>query len=195
MKGSIYIFHGLFWSVFLLRSFRNKEPAAATEPAPATATVHKTRRAWPALLVHSLGFGLMYMGVNAVVFTPHDVPRLFDVSPAIGASVILLGAAIFGWALLVFESWRILAKLDEGHRLCTRGPFRFVRNPIYLACDLLALGSFLWIPNVATLAGVLFMHLGGELRARAEEKLLAQAFGDEYGRYRAATGRFFPKLV
>jgi protein-S-isoprenylcysteine O-methyltransferase Ste14 len=137
----------------------------------------------------------MYMGINAVVFTPHDVPRLFEIPPAIGASVILLGGAIFGWALLVFESWRILAKLDQGHRLCTRGPFRFVRNPIYLACDLLALGSFLWIPNVATLAGVLFMHLGGELRARAEEKVLAEAFGEEYGRYRAATGRFFPKLV
>lgn len=195
MKGSIYIFHGLFWGVFFLRSARKKEPATSAEAPPTTASVHKTRRAWPALLVHALGFGTMYMGINAVVFTPGEVPRFFTISPAIGASVILLGGAIFGWALLVFDSWRILAKLDEGHRLCTRGPFRFIRNPIYLACDLLALGSFLCIPNVATLAGIVLMHLGGELRARAEEKVLAEAFGDEYGRYRAATGRFFPKLV
>jgi protein-S-isoprenylcysteine O-methyltransferase Ste14 len=38
------------------------------------------------------------------------------------------------------------------------------------------------------------MHLGGEWRARTEEKLLAEAFGEDYAAYRERTGRFLPKL-
>ena len=38
------------------------------------------------------------------------------------------------------------------------------------------------------------MHLGSELRTRTEEKLLEPAFGDEYRRHRARTGRFLPKI-
>jgi protein-S-isoprenylcysteine O-methyltransferase Ste14 len=188
MKDLVYLFHGIFWSTFLLRFLPRRTPEARFEVRPETTAVHKTRRAWPALIVHSIGFGAMYSGIDWVMFAPLKPKLLFALPPAIGASAIL------AWALVVFDSWRILAKLDQGHRLCTRGPFRYVRNPIYLACDLLALGSFLWLPNEATLVGFVFMHLGGELRARAEEKVLTEAFGDDYRRYRESTGRFLPRF-
>jgi protein-S-isoprenylcysteine O-methyltransferase Ste14 len=194
MKDLVYLFHGIFWSTFLLRFLPRRTPEARFEVRPETTAVHKTRRAWPALIVHSIGFGAMYSGIDWVMFAPLKPKLLFALPPAIGASAILAGAAILAWALVVFDSWRILAKLDQGHRLCTRGPFRYVRNPIYLACDLLALGSFLWLPNEATLVGFVFMHLGGELRARAEEKVLTEAFGDDYRRYRESTGRFLPRF-
>jgi protein-S-isoprenylcysteine O-methyltransferase Ste14 len=194
MKDLVYLFHGIFWSTFLLRFVRRRTSEARAEVRPETTSVHKARRAWPTLIVHSIGFGAMYSGIDWVMFAPVKPQLLFALPPAIGGSVILAGAAILAWALVVFDSWRILAKLDQGHRLCTRGPFRYVRNPIYLACDLLALGSFLWLPNEATLVGFVFMHLGGELRARAEEKVLAEAFGDDYRRYRESTGRFLPRF-
>jgi protein-S-isoprenylcysteine O-methyltransferase Ste14 len=194
MKSLVYVFHGIFWSTFLLRAIRRGKREAIGEVRSASTSSHKTRRAWPALFVHAIGFGAMYTGIDGVMSAPIEPKLLFEIPPAIGASIILLGAAILAWALVVFDSWRILAKLDQGHRLCTRGPYQFVRNPIYLACDLLALGSFLWIPTWETLCGVVFMHLGGELRARAEEKVLVEAFGDDYRRYREITGRFLPKV-
>jgi protein-S-isoprenylcysteine O-methyltransferase Ste14 len=134
----------------------------------------------------------MYTGLDHVAFSTREVSRLLHIPPFVGAAAILAGAAIAAWALVVFDSWRILAKLEPDHRLCTRGPYRFVRNPIYLACDLLAIGSFLWVPTWETLAGVFLMHLGGELRARTEERLLDSAFGEEYRGYRERTGRFLP---
>ena len=69
-----------------------------------------------------------------------------------------------------------------------------MRHPIYLACDLLALGTFLWIPTWTTLAGLLLMLLGAELRARAEERLLLDVFGEEYRVYRERSGRFLPRI-
>jgi protein-S-isoprenylcysteine O-methyltransferase Ste14 len=38
------------------------------------------------------------------------------------------------------------------------------------------------------------MVLGSDLRGRAEEKLLARAFGDSYSSYRARTRRFVPNI-
>jgi hypothetical protein len=57
---------------------------------------------------------------------------------------------------------------------------------------LLAAGSFLWIPNALVLAGMLLVFLAGDLRARAEEKVLAAAFGDRYRDYAARVKRFVP---
>lgn len=193
MRGLIYLFHGLFWTAFLVRLLRKKPAPLPNEPA--SARPRSTARAGPVLLVHALAFAAMYGGIGSAVNSPTPVRRLFSLAWPFGATVIVLGASLFAWSLAVFDSWRVLAKIDRGHRLCTRGPYRYVRNPIYVACDLLALGTFLWIPTWFTLAAVALMHLGSDLRARTEEKLLEEAFGEEYRSYRRRTGRFFPRLA
>jgi protein-S-isoprenylcysteine O-methyltransferase Ste14 len=98
------------------------------------------------------------------------------------------------WALAHFASWRLRAKVDVGHRLATEGPFRHIRHPIYAGLDLLAIGSALWVPTLTLWAAALLMFVGGDLRARAEERLLRQVFGAAYDDYRARTSRFVPGL-
>jgi protein-S-isoprenylcysteine O-methyltransferase Ste14 len=135
----------------------------------------------------------MYAGIGAVV-NGASVPLLFHLPWPIGALTILLGAAIIAWALYVFESWRCLAKLDTHHKLCTIGPYAHLRHPIYLACDLLAIGSFLWLPTITTGVGMIAMIITGDVRARREEKVLRETFGDEYRRYERAVKRYVPGL-
>jgi protein-S-isoprenylcysteine O-methyltransferase Ste14 len=48
------------------------------------------------------------------------------------------------------------------------------------------------VPTPITWTGFVLMVIGGDLRARSEEKLLEQAFGDRYRAYRARTRRFVP---
>jgi len=103
-------------------------------------------------------------------------------------------AALLAWALLVFRSWRLLARIERGHQLCTTGPFRLVRHPIYLAFTLLAVGTFLWAPTVLVLVGVALVALTGDLRARTEERLLCEVFGDEYRQYQGRVPRTIPGL-
>jgi protein-S-isoprenylcysteine O-methyltransferase Ste14 len=93
-----------------------------------------------------------------------------------------------------FRSWRFAAKLDEGHRLATGGPFGFVRHPIYLGLALIGFGTFLWAPTILVLGGFVLLAVTGDMRARAEEVILRQAFGADYESYSAKTKRFLPGL-
>jgi protein-S-isoprenylcysteine O-methyltransferase Ste14 len=144
--------------------------------------------------VHGLAFAVLFYGVGRVVWNrnvPFDPPAW---RVAVGVAIIAIGAVLMCWARVSFASWRIRAQLDAGHRLATSGPFAMIRNPIYQAMNLLALGTAIWVNDAGAWLGVVLMALGGALRARAEEPLLEQAFGELYREYRKKTWRFVPGL-
>jgi protein-S-isoprenylcysteine O-methyltransferase Ste14 len=76
-----------------------------------------------------------------------------------------------------------------------RGPYRYVRNPMYSGIFLLgpslglALGTWL-LPIAAT---VMFLILAR--RTRIEEMYLIAHFGDQYREYMTRVGRFFPRFT
>ncbi len=124
------------------------------------------------------------------------IPRpCADVVPrsAHRGSIVMLSSGVLGvWALVSFRSWRVLAKIERGHQLATQGPFRTLRHPIYMAMNLLALGTALWVPTIIVWAAFVLMTIGSDIRARAEETLLERAFGASYRQYRLRTWRFVP---
>lgn len=195
MNGLIYVFHGVFWSAFLARAVRKRREAMPTSSVSAEALPLGARVFLSARIVfvlHGIGFGFLYAGIAEVVLGRYPVPEFFHLHWGVGALLILLAAATFASALYVFDSWRLLAKIDEGHKLCTRGPYSYLRHPIYLACHLLAIGTFLWMPTVTVGMGTTLMLIAGDLRARAEEKVLRRSFGEEYRRYEASVKRYVP---
>jgi len=144
-------------------------------------------------VVHFLSFGLLYFGLAQAVI-PNRVPEWFPGQRIVGAFLIASGTALAIWALVYFRSWRIRAKLDQGHQLATGGPFRLIRHPIYMAMNLFALGTAVWVPTAFEWVAFALMVLGSDLRARAEEKLLETSFGEPYRSYRARTRRFIPGI-
>jgi len=90
-------------------------------------------------------------------------------------------------------SWRIGVDFEERTDLITHGPFRWVRNPIYSAMVLMALGVTLLVPNVFTIAGLALFLVAVELQVRiVEEPYLLEVHGDSYRHWAAQTGRFAP---
>ena len=176
----------------MLSRFAPKRSAAADASPPAQPQVARRARALVAL--HGAGFFAMYYGIGQSVAAPARVRLLWSPQPIAGAALILAGAALVGWTMRVFRSWRFQARIDAGHRLSTDGPFAWVRHPIYAALDLLALGSLVWIPTPWTAAGALLMAVMGDVRARGEEKVLAAAFGEEYRRYATTVRLFIPGI-
>ena len=76
--------------------------------------------------------------------------------------------------------------------LVTSGPYRYVRNPIYLgaftfiiALALVSSNWFLLVPNIFIIA-IVYMQVDGE------EKMLLARFGDEYRNYMKRTPRIIP---
>jgi protein-S-isoprenylcysteine O-methyltransferase Ste14 len=197
MDFAIYGVHVAFWSAFAITrvvlSARDDRAAAAPPSAPITARARTAPLSRAVLAVHMLAFGVMYFGIGQAVI-PHLVPDWFAGQRLVGALVIVCGAALMSWSLVYFSSWRFRAKLDEGHQLATGGPFSLLRHPIYVGLNLLALGTALWVPTPIVWAALALMVIGGDLRARAEERLLEQSFGDAYRAYTSRTKRFVPGI-
>jgi protein-S-isoprenylcysteine O-methyltransferase Ste14 len=190
----LYALHAGFWIAFAIaRLFARARAGAtsATPAAPAASTEASVRFSRLILAPHIVAFGLMYWGIDAAVFH-RAVPEWLAGQRVLGASIILAGAALTVWALLYFRSWRFRAKLDAGHELATGGPFHFLRHPIYMGLNLLAIGTAVWIPTPIMLASAALMLIGSDIRARAEEGILLSAFGDSYREYSARTQRFLP---
>jgi protein-S-isoprenylcysteine O-methyltransferase Ste14 len=190
----IYGAHGTFWMAFgvtlvvlRMRFGRDREEAVA----PAAGESHTAHHSRALVAFHAVAFGVMYFGIANAVFG-RRVPVWFAGQRTVGTIVIAAGAALMVATLVYFRSWRFRATLDQGHQLATSGPFRMVRHPIYMALNLLALGSAIWVPTPILWVSVLLMAVGGDLRGRAEERILEDAFGDRYREYCRRTRRFLP---
>jgi len=85
-----------------------------------------------------------------------------------------------------------LVAIQPGHTLVTTGIYGVIRHPSYLG---LLIMSFGWGLAFRSWVGVLLAVLLLPpliARIRAEERLLASQFGDEYDAYRARTWRLIP---
>ncbi|HWW02425.1 MAG TPA: isoprenylcysteine carboxylmethyltransferase family protein [Candidatus Acidoferrum sp.] len=107
---------------------------------------------------------------------------------AIQAAALLLGV----WARITFgrRSYHVAANPTEGG-LVTRGPYRYVRHPIYTAIFVATLAGITahWSWQAGVCGGVVVGSL--VMRILCEEKLLVARY-PEYGRYAARTSRMIP---
>lgn len=111
---------------------------------------------------------------------------------AVGAVLILLGTAIMPPTLARF--YRAGTPFDPhkpASALITDGPYRYSRNPAYVALTLWYLGIALLLNN----GWALLLVLGPLLVVdrcviQREEQHLEAKFGEEYRRYRSATRRW-----
>ena len=82
------------------------------------------------------------------------------------------------------KEWSVTARLVEGHRLVTQGPYRVVRNPIYTGMFGMLLATGLAISHwIGLVVAIIVFATGTMIRVRNEEKLLRDAFGTEFDDY------------
>ena len=123
--------------------------------------------------------------------TSTPTPKAWEAVP-----VIVAGAALYFWC-----AWNFAAvgggtpgPWDAPRRVVARGPYRWVRNPIYLAALLVVLGEA-WLfasPRLLAYAAVMAacFHL---FVTGYEERTLARRFGPAYLEYRRAVPRWIPR--
>lgn len=78
-------------------------------------------------------------------------------------------------------------------RLVTWGPYRFVRNPMYLGHMIFMAGLALTLCSWLGLALLVFHMPWFDARAREDEAHLARLFGADYEEYRRRVGRWLPR--
>jgi protein-S-isoprenylcysteine O-methyltransferase Ste14 len=113
---------------------------------------------------------------------------------AFGATVVLAAAALRTWAAAYMRSSVVHDARVQDSRLVADGPYRYLRNPLYLGIILLAFGVGFAASRsgfvVLVLAITFFQY---RLTLREEGALLATQ-GESYRRYVAAVPRMIPSL-
>ena len=109
----------------------------------------------------------------------------------LACTVLGMGIRVAGMAQLgaLFSGFVVV---QEEHHLITTGCYRWVRHPIYTGSLLAFAGLFLVFRSQLVLLAFPLYLLGTLWRVADEERLLAEAFGTEYTRYRARTWRLVP---
>ena len=119
--------------------------------------------------------------------------RWLGLAPLLAGAVICLSCI---WNF-IFVGRGTPAPFDAPKQLVVVGPYRYVRNPMYLGFALVLLGeaimvaAFSWRLVEYASAMVVAVNL---LVIFYEEPTLTKLFGEEYGRYRAHVHRWIPRL-
>ena len=147
-------------------------------------------------------------GLLVLAWVGFFVPLIWVASPAFSfaeyplrSGPLVAGVMCFVIGLWLFyrshadlgTNWSISLEIREEHRLITDGVYRGIRHPMYSALLLYSVGQALVIPNwVAGLSNVVAFAVLFALRVGAEERMMAEQFGDEYAAYSARTKRLIP---
>ena len=105
--------------------------------------------------------------------------------------ILLIGFGLFlhMWTFFTLKNWW------QKDQLCTGGPFRYFRHPMYAAwVSFISMGVALMLNSWVYVFWSVALHPIWHLLARREEKIVADAFGDQYRRYAATTARFLPRF-
>jgi protein-S-isoprenylcysteine O-methyltransferase Ste14 len=151
------------------------------------------------LIARNLVFTIVVPGLGGVwvpwwILTRHG----HTATPVAWEAVIVIaaGAALYVWCVWNFAAvgdgtpglW------DAPSRVVVAGPYRWVRNPIYIAALLVVLGEawlFLSLPLLAYAGAMaVFFHL---FVTGCEERRLGRRFGDSYLEYRRTVPRWVPR--
>jgi protein-S-isoprenylcysteine O-methyltransferase Ste14 len=148
--------------------------------------------------VYASSFVLLW-GWLAILVTTFDV-RLGGPLPPwlkpLGAALAVAGAPLAIWCVAVFVTagHGTPAPFDAPRRFVAVGPYRWVRNPMYLGGFAFLGGAALWVRSPAMLllaaAGLVLAHL---FVLVYEEPALAREFGMPYQEYRQRVHRWVPR--
>jgi protein-S-isoprenylcysteine O-methyltransferase Ste14 len=146
----------------------------------------------------TLFIGLLLIFLPNRILSSTGIPQPASVA-AWQVAGMLLGASGAALALtcivtFVFVGKGTPAPFDPPRRLVVRGPYRLVRNPMYLGAALALSGAALFYQSMLLLgyAGVFFIitHVFVLLY---EEPTLRQTFDGDYEVYCLRVGRWWPK--
>jgi protein-S-isoprenylcysteine O-methyltransferase Ste14 len=178
-----WIFFALFW---LVSAFGVKR-AVRTEPMARRFLKH-----WLPIMV---GIALLWPWYQGT-------PLAWRVYPAsawiawLGMLLTAAGVLFACWARVVLgRNWSGVVQVKQDHELIERGPYRYVRHPIYTGLLLAFLGTALAIGEVRGFLAFAIVAVSFWFKLRLEERWMREQFGTAYATYMQRVKALIPGLL
>ncbi len=149
---------------------------------------------WAALFI---GFVLIYLPGRLLSWTGIFRPAALEVPQVAGMLIGAAGAAVALWCIFTFATIGrgTPAPFDPPRRLVIRGPYRFVRNPMYIGAGLALASAALFYESLPLLGyAALFFLATHVFVVDYEEPTLRRTFGQEYEAYCRQVRRWWPRV-
>ncbi|HEX3697608.1 MAG TPA: isoprenylcysteine carboxylmethyltransferase family protein [Polyangia bacterium] len=105
------------------------------------------------------------------------------VAYAVGAALVTAGAALRSWATAYLNADTMMDARLHTQRLVIVGPYRFVRNPLYLGNFLVAAGIGLWASRIGFVVLMTGLFIFVRRLIGREEAHLADEHGDAFRQF------------
>jgi protein-S-isoprenylcysteine O-methyltransferase Ste14 len=131
-------------------------------------------------------------GIDVPIISANDATRL------LGVTLCATGLALAIWSRYILgRNWSGFVVIKEEHELIQRGPYTVIRHPLYTGLILGLIGTNLALfPTTHGIILIAVWIIAFYIKARAEERILTQEFGDQYTRYKQqVTAALIPFLL
>jgi protein-S-isoprenylcysteine O-methyltransferase Ste14 len=144
-----------------------------------------------------IGFVLIYVPARLLSWSGIVRPASIEAQQVAGILIGVAGAFVALWCIFTFVSVGrgTPAPFDPPRRLVVQGPYRFVRNPMYIGAGLALASAALFYESLPLLGYTgLFFLATHSFVLWYEEPTLRQTFGQEYVAYCRRVKRWWPKV-
>jgi len=145
-----------------------------------------------------IGLFLVFLPARVLSWSGIVRPETIGAGQVAGMIASAAGAALALSCILTFAfaGKGTPAPWDPPRRLVVRGPYRFVRNPMYVGAGLALAGAALFYRSLPLLAYAgLFFLVTHAFVVLYEEPTLRTSFGEDYEAYCRRVGRWWPRLA
>jgi protein-S-isoprenylcysteine O-methyltransferase Ste14 len=167
----------VFAGVFLV--FLRKKPQSAPDSK-------RERTSIIGIVLQGVSYAIVW-SVHRPAFSPIvRLGNLFDISLAVLTMAVAVGSVWFVSAAVraLGKQWSLAARVLEGHKLITSGPYNVVRNPIYTGMFGMLLATGLAVSHwIGLVIAIIVFAIGTVIRVHSEEKLLREMFGEQFEAY------------
>jgi protein-S-isoprenylcysteine O-methyltransferase Ste14 len=114
--------------------------------------------------------------------------------PACTLAFMGLGLSVWSrWSL--GANWSATVTYRQGHQLVERGPYRFVRHPMYTGFLLMLAGTAVAVGSVGALMAFAVGCVGTWWKLHREEAMLTKHFPEAYQAYKSRTKALLPFIL
>jgi len=156
------------------------------------------------VFVRAITYAVLFIGL-VLIYVPTQIlsragivhPEMIGLPQVTGIIIGTIGGIIALWCVYTFATIGkgTPAPFDPPRRLVNRGPYRFVRNPMYIGAGLTLIGTALFYTSLPILgyAGILFVIVHSFI-IWYEEPTLRRIFGQDYEEYCRDVKRWLPRV-